>query len=140
MQLFLLFQDLGTMWEKIADQGIAISVLALILIFVVVLVTKIMPTWERIEISKSDSRAELSKALGALALAQTENTAVIRTIAVDNKNSTEAVKLLQRVNASSSDQLAADVQILTEKTQDLIGGMNTLNERLDRLETNENGK
>ena len=131
--MILFFQDVIGIWTKVAEQGIAIAVLALILIFIYVLVVKILPTWERIKTAESAATTAQAKSLGELASSQSQLATVVKDIAVEQRQSTEVVKILQRVNAKSTEQLTSDVQELTTTLQDF-------NERLDRLENEDAGK
>lgn len=133
MMTLFFFQDFVNIWTKVAEQGIAIAVLALILFFVIILVVKILPTWERIKTAESAANTAQAKSLGELAASQSQLAAVVKDIAVEQRQSTDAVKILQRVNAKSNEQLASDVQELT-------GTLQGFNERLDRLEKQTNGK
>lgn len=131
--LLFIFQDFVGILAEIAKQGTAILVLFLILVFIIVLITKILPTWERVKTAESNAQTSVATALGELASSQSQLAAVVKDIAVEQRQSTDAVKILQRVNARSNEQLASDVQQLTESLQGFT-------ERLDRLENKENGK
>lgn len=133
MFFLFIFQDLVGFWGEVAKQGIAIAVLALILFFVIILVVKILPTWERIKTAESAASTAQAKSLGELASSQSQLAAVVKDIAIEQRQSTDAVKILQRVNAKSNENLANDVQELNATLQ-------TFNERLDRLENNDVGQ
>lgn len=130
--MILLLQDVVSIWTKIAEQGIAIAVMALILFFIVFLVIKILPTWERVKTAESEAVKAQAKSLGELALSQTQLATVVKEVAVVQRQSTEQVKIIQRVNAKSTEQLTNDVQELNVTLQDF-------NERLDRLEKRDVG-
>jgi hypothetical protein len=140
MMFLFFFQDLVGFWGEVAKQGIAIAVLALILFFVIILVVKILPTWERVKKAESEAMMAQAKSLGELGASQTQLTVVIKDIAVEQKQSTDAVKILQRVNAASNNQLASDVQTLTETTQSLADTTKNIVERLDLLEQKDERK
>lgn len=121
------FQDVVGLWAKLADQGIAIAVLIVIGVFGLLFFTKALPVWERVKTAES-------KALSDLAVSQTQIASVVKEVAIEQKRSTDAVKILQRVNAESNenlaqsnDNLASEVQTLTEITQKIV-------DRLDLLE------
>lgn len=104
-------------WAEIAKQGIAISVLVVILVFVIVLVTKILPTWERVKTSEHASQTAIANGLGQLANSQSQIATVLQDVAVDLKQSTEHVKILQRVNADSNETLANTMDDVIERLE-----------------------
>ena len=181
MIFLFIFQDFYAVWAKIAEQGIAISVLALILIFVIILITKVLPTWKELRFRDADVRqketestvvlssavthladaqttlantmneirkresevsGKLADSVMSLAKAQTDFAAIIHDIAVEQRQSTETVKILQRVHAQSNEQLRADVQGLSETlqsidVQEFTGTLQNLDRRMIRLENKD---
>lgn len=126
-----IFQDVAELWTKIADQGIAIAVLALILFFVIILVTKILPSWERIRTAEVESVKAQAAALGLLGstIGQLSGSLnqmgdVTKEIAVEQKKATENVLILQRVSTAQSNNLAESVDNLSERIEKLEEKMN----------------
>lgn len=126
--LLLLFQDYVGIWTKVAEQGIAISVLFLILVFVLVLVYKILPSWERVRTADSNAREVQAKALGELAssisqLATTQGqmATTVREVAVEQRKATENVKILQRAAMDENNNLFQNVDAMFERMDVLEG-------------------
>ena len=117
--ILLYFQDFVGIWAKIAEQGVAIAVLALILIFVIILVAKILPTWERVKTSESASREAQGKALGELAASQIQLATVVKDVAIEQRRATDSVMILQRMNAHESQNITQSVELLGERMDTL---------------------
>jgi len=113
------FQDFVGIWAKIAEQGVAIAVLALILIFVIILASKILPVWERVKTAESVSREAQAKSLGDLAASQTQLASVIKDVAIEQRRATDSVMILQRVNAHESQNITQSVDLLVERMDTL---------------------
>jgi len=120
MILFFILQDSLGVLQEIAKQGTAILVLFLILVFVVILTTRVLPTWERVKTADSNSQIAVAKSLGEVAASQSQMASVLKEVVVDLRQSTDQVKILQRVNAQSNETLAHSVE--------------EINDRLDKLE------
>ena len=127
MFYLLYFQDVVGLWGKLADQGIAIAVLIVIGIFGILFLKMILPVWERIRTADAVSRKSQADAFSLMATAQDNLATVVKDIAVEQKQSTDAVKILQRVNVQANENLAFEVQTLSESTNKIV-------ERLDLLE------
>ena len=119
--LIILFQDVVGLWGKLADQGIAIAVLIVIGVFGLLVLNKLLPVWERVKTSESNSRNAQAEAFNNMA-------AVIKDIAVEQRKANETTKILHRVNASSTEQLASHIESFSEK-------MDQFGERLEKLES-----
>jgi hypothetical protein len=112
--------------DKLVNLGGEVIIIVLMLGFVL----RIIPSWKEVRLSDNETKKLEAAAIGSLATAltslansQTQLAGVMDKIAVEQKQNIESVKILQRVNASSNEQLTDAVYSLTE--------------RIDRLEENQ---
>jgi hypothetical protein len=113
------FQDVAGLWAKFADQGIAIVVLLVIGIFGLLFFTKGLPVWKEVRMADATARETQAKALGELALSQTQLANVVKDVAVEQRRATDSVMILQRVNANESQNITASVDLLVERMDTL---------------------
>ena len=109
-------------WPKIAAWGPTVVMFALVLWFLL----KIAPTWKELRLRELDVRegevkvkGEQAAALGQLGTGLSQMSETLKEIAVEQRRATESVKILQRVNADTSDQAADKLLILTDRVDRL---------------------
>jgi hypothetical protein len=132
--MLLFFQLDITSWDKILGLPYALIVLVLVLWFIL----KALPTWKEVKLADNESRKAEAAAIGTLSTAiislsnsQSQFSAVVNNLAIEQKRSLDQVRIMQRVSVSSSDILAETVQQLADQTQ-------ILNERVEQLEGQNN--
>lgn len=118
----LLTDAVNSGWEQWIGEGVAISLIALILFFIL----KALPIWKEVrlaEINVRDREAEalgqLSGSINGLAASQTQISETLRDVAIEQRRATDNVKLLQRVGADESATLSQAVETLAVRMDDL---------------------
>src|SRR3954471_15616888 len=97
MLLTLLFQTLiGIPWDKMFAGGISFVILVLLL----VVLLKLAPMWKEIHLKEIDSRDKESDARIAQSKALESVANVLYEVAVEQRRSSDSVKILQRVNST----------------------------------------
>lgn len=119
---WLLLTDVDPGWGQWIGEGVAISLIALILFFI----WKVLPIWKEVrlaEIKVRDKEAEalgsLSGAINGLAASQTQISETLRDVAIEQRRATDNVKLLQRVGADESATLSQAVETLATRMDGL---------------------
>jgi preprotein translocase subunit SecD len=122
----------GVPWPQLALYGPTTILLGLLFVFILRLVHKMGPSWEKIKLRELDVReaevkvkGEQAAALGQLGQGITQMAETLKEIGVDQRRATETIKILQRVNADTSDQMTRNMAVLTDRI-----------DRFERRETN----
>lgn len=121
--LLFFFQDLPALnWTTIGNYSIGVVQLFVLLYILL----KVIPSWKEIRLKEIDLRSketetglELAKGLGQLSNALNQVSTVTHDIAIEQRKATENTKILQRVNANESNQIANTVEILVERMDSL---------------------
>lgn len=125
-------------WPQLALYGPTTILLALIFVFILSFVHKMRPTWEKIKLRELDVREaeakskeaeaasrseqagalkELAVGLGQLGSGNAQMAETLKDVAVEQRRATESVKILQRVNADTADQMARQMAIITDRVE-----------------------
>jgi hypothetical protein len=117
MLLTLLFQTLiGIPWDKMFAGGISFVILVLLL----VVLLKLAPMWKEIHLKEIDSRDKESDARIAQSKALESVANVLYEVAVEQRRSSDSVKILQRVNSTKADELEAAISESLQAHEDRI--------------------
>lgn len=108
-------------WQQaIFGYGPAVVLLGLLIYFVL----KIAPVWSQVRMRELDIRAEegqrneaMAAALSGLGMSLSSLADVLKSIAVEQRRSTETIEILQRVNADSNDHLSDSVKSLADRME-----------------------
>ncbi len=122
MPLTLILQqwtDLGPLLQY----GPTVVLLGLVLIFIL----KAMPTWKEVRLRELDLRSSEVHVRGEEAKALTALSETLHAVAVEQRRAADTVKIMQRINARSADDLSEQVAQLNEQVP-------LLNDRLGSLE------
>ncbi len=112
MYLFLLFfaeNEFG--WERWIGEGVAISVVIVILIFVL----KALPTWKEIKLAEINVRKQEAEAFGKLSGALGQIGTTLHSVAVEQRKATDMTLVMQRVAADEGNNLSASVDELNQR-------------------------
>jgi hypothetical protein len=107
-------------WPQVAALGPTVVMLALVLGFLL----RIAPTWKEIKLrelnvreQEAAARTEQAAALKQLGTSNLEMAGTLKEVAIEQRRATEGVKILQRVNADTSDQMARQMAILSDRVE-----------------------
>lgn len=110
--LLLLFQTDSSGWEKYIGEGIAVSLIIVILGFIL----KALPTWKEVKLAELKTREkeaevqiQVAGALGMLGGSLSQLGTVIHDIAIEQRRATDTVQILQRVNSEESERIFQSV-------------------------------
>jgi predicted transcriptional regulator len=131
--VLLFLQDVGFEWQRYIGEGVAFLMFITLLTFIL----RLLPTWKEVRIKdievrtkEAETAGQIATALVQSATAQTQlGTALnqlgqtVKDIAIEQRQATENVMILQRVSANES-------QNLSETVNHLIERMDTLEENL----------
>jgi hypothetical protein len=120
----IIFQEFsGIPWPSVVFFG---GQTVLILIALIYFAIRAMPTFEKLRIREFDVRENESKTQGQIATALVQiadslnkNSETIKEVAIEQRRATEAVKLLQRVNADSANLQSQAFAILEDRVNRL---------------------
>jgi hypothetical protein len=101
--------DLGPLLQY----GPTVILLVLILAFLL----KAMPTWKEIKLKEIDAKVADSKARVAQSSALESVSKVLYEVAIEQRRAADTVKIMQRINSRSADELAEEVQLLREQLE-----------------------
>ena len=150
MSLLFHLQDWGSIWNKVADQGTAVVVLFMILFFGLLYVVKVLPTWKAVRLDANAAQTQMAGALALVANAITDSNKtralemqaithladVVQSIAVEQRKANESIRIMQRVQADSTDDLTDFVQELNQRLAQLEQGSPILQTYAGRPKTN----
>lgn len=116
-------------WEKWIGEGVAITLILMLLGFIL----RLAPMWKDIKLREFDVRTKEAEASGQVSFALTQSanaqnqlaTALgtlgetIKDIAIEQKKATDNVMILQRVNSNESNQISDSVEELIERMDTL---------------------
>lgn len=116
--LLLLLETTTVGLENFIGEGIAISVIIVILVFVL----RVLPSWKEIRLAEMKTRekeaevqVQVAGALGQLGASLTQLGTVIHDIAIEQRRATETVQILQRVNSEESEKIFQSVDGLISR-------------------------
>lgn len=122
----LLFQEIsgaGVPWGSVAFFGGQTLLILLALIYFAI---KAMPTFKELRIrefevreNESKTQGQIASALVQIANSLNQNSETIKEIAIEQRRATDAVKLLQRVNADSANLQSQAFAILEDRVNRL---------------------
>lgn len=115
----LLLQGAGD-WPSL-PQMVQYGPTIIILVLLLGSLIRLAPVWKEIRLKELDIRAEEATVKGQQAAALSSLAQVLKEIAVEQRRATETIEILQRVNAQTSDQLTA--------------GLNVVERRIEQMET-----
>lgn len=122
MNLLLLLTEVDPGWGQWIGEGVAISLIALILFFIL----KALPIWKEVRLAEinvrdkeADALGQLSNSLNGLATSQTQISETLQNVAIEQRRATDNVKLLQRVGADESAALSQAVETLAGRMDNL---------------------
>lgn len=111
MNYFLLFQA-DFAWEKYIGEGIAITLIIVILGFIL----KALPVWKEVKLAELKTRekeaevqVQVAAALGTLGGSLSQLGTVIHDIAIEQRRATDTVQILQRVNSAEAEKISNSV-------------------------------
>jgi hypothetical protein len=110
-QLFAFILQDALAWSQLIQFGPTVVLLALILWFL----ARALPVWKELRLKEMELRSEESVVKGQQAVALGQLAGALTDIAVEQRRATEEVKILQRVNADSADDLTHSVRALTQR-------------------------
>jgi|ERR1041385_5881761 hypothetical protein len=117
MPLLLLFQEVITIpWDKVFTGGISFVVLIILL----VVLLKLAPTWKEVKLKEIESRDKASDASVAQSKALESVANVLYEVAVEQRRSSDSVKILQRVNSTKADELEAAISESLQSHEDRL--------------------
>jgi hypothetical protein len=112
-------------WPQVAAWGPTLVMLALVFTFLL----KIAPTWKEIKLrelgvreTEAGARSEQAAALSQLGTGLTHMSGTLKEVAIEQRRATDAVKILERVNSDSSDQMARQIAIITDRVERIERG------------------
>jgi hypothetical protein len=127
--LLLLFQDWNDL-GPLMQYGPTVVLLGLILVFVL----KALPSWKEVKLREIELRSSEVAVRGEEAKALTAVSNVLHEVAVEQRRAADTVKIMQRINSRSADELTEEVSALNERLMTLDQRMQEL-EILDRHDT-----
>lgn len=129
MNLFLLQTSSDSGWERWIGEGIAITLIIVILGFIL----RMLPSWKEVKLAELTVRTEEAKAqvqvataLGGLGNALNQIGTTMQNVAIEQRRATENVKILQRATADENNHIIASVDGLIER-------MDTFEEQMKEL-------
>ena len=125
MLLLILTEPMDFSWPQLALWGPTIIILVIVLGFLL----KVLPTWKELKLldfsireAEAKAKSEQAASLGHLGEGITVMSETLKEIAVEQRRATDAVKILQRVNADTSDQMTRHLAILTDRVERIERG------------------
>lgn len=112
-------------WPQIAAWGPTVVMLALVLAFLL----RVAPTWKELRLrelgvreTEATARSEQAAALNQLGKGVSQMSDVLKDVTIEQRRATESVKILQRVNADTADQMARQMAIITDRVERIERG------------------
>lgn len=116
MNLFLFQAEIG--WEKWIGEGVAITLILVILGFIL----RLLPSWKEIKLAEITVRGEEAKAqvqvataLGGLGNALNQIGSTMHSVAIEQRRATDNIKVLQRATADENNNILQSVDNLMER-------------------------
>jgi hypothetical protein len=131
IHLFILQTGTDTSsWTPFLQFGPTVVMLALILGFLI----RVTPTWKEIKLRDLDQRVEENAVKREQAVALGRLADVLQSIAVEQRKATEEAVLMQRMNASSADELSHNVKQLSRRMDEIDHRLESLSPQKEQAE------
>lgn len=110
-------------WSELLQYGPTVVILALILAFLI----RMAPIWKEVKLREMDVRESEISLREKIAASVGRLADVLREIAIEQRQASEAIQVAQRVNVNSNEKLGHTVD-------DLAHSVDGLNDRMDKVE------
>lgn len=115
-----------------AQWGIAGAIVLLVIVFLG-FVLRSLPTWKEVRLAEINVREKEAEARAAQASSFGQLSEVLNNIAIHQRNETEGIRIMQRVNADTSERTEEIVGQLVEAVDRIGARLDSLEKRLPPL-------
>lgn len=117
-------------WREAIQYGPTVVILFMLLAFLI----RVLPIWKEIRLRELDMRSEENVVKREQAVALGRLGDVLQSIAIEQRKATEEAILMQRMNASSADELSHNVRQLSKRMGDFEHQLDSLSPQKEQAE------